>query len=61
MYDKLVRSIIPAVVKHIEDTYDSYDIEKINISSQPCFEMNVTKYAERDLNSNFILIFNYED
>ena len=59
MYDRLVRTIIPAVVAHIEDTYDSYDVEKVQISSMPCYEMNVTKFADRNLDANFILQFNY--
>jgi hypothetical protein len=29
IYDRLVLTIIPAVIKHLEDTYDSYDVEKI--------------------------------
>lgn len=33
MYDRLVRTIIPSIVKHIEDTYESYDIEKIRITN----------------------------
>lgn len=28
-YDKAVKVLLPAIAKHLEDTFESYDIEKI--------------------------------
>ena len=61
IYDRLVLSIIPAVVKHLEDTFESYDVEQIQLNETPCENLNITKYANKLLKSNFHIVFNYED
>ena len=61
MYDRLVLTIIPAVVKHIEETFESYDVEKIQVNDTPCEKLNITSYANTELKSNFHIVFNFED
>jgi len=61
LYDRLVLGIIPAVLKHLEDTFESYDVEQIQLNETPCENLNITNYANKLLKSNFHIVFNYED
>lgn len=59
MQHNLADILIPAVVKHLEDTYESYDVSKIEIEGSECEKMDISAYASQVLDSNFHIVFNY--
>lgn len=61
LYDRLVLTIIPAVVKHLEDTFAAYDIQTMTMNDTPCNNLDVSKYKNVVIDGNMVLIFNYED
>ena len=60
-YKKLAEILIPATIKHLEDTYESYDFGQMRLSSSPCNGMSMGQFGGVLLNSNLHLIFNFED
>jgi hypothetical protein len=61
LYDRLVLTLIPATVKHLEDTYQAYDTQSFITSTTPCNDMDMTKYENVVIEGNMMLIFNFED
>ena len=60
-YDKVVKVFLPAIAKHIEDTFESYDIQKIQLNGGDCEGESLGTYASSLLDSNFHFLYGYED
>ena len=60
IYERLTTFYIPAVIKHLEDTFDTYDVTSFTMSSTPCNGMDITELSKKTIEAGFLIIFNYD-
>lgn len=61
LYDRLVLTLIPAMIKHLEDTFEAFDTQTFSMNGTPCQELDVSKYDGVTIDGNMVIIFNFED
>jgi hypothetical protein len=60
IYDRLTEFYIPAVIKHLEDTFDTYDVTSFSMSNTTCNDLDMTEVSKTKINASALVIFNYD-